>query len=663
MQANGSGKAPRRGRAQYRLVAAAAVLAVLALLALTVTTSRVAAQVQPIYSRGTAGLVQQLQALGTTASVMQTGAHPDDEDSALIATLVRHDHARVAYLSLTRGEGGQNIIGPELFDALGIIRTEELLQARTLDGADQLFTRAFDFGFTKTMAEADEKWGVQNVLADMVRAIRLYRPLVLISRFSGTPADGHGQHQVAGQVTPMAWKAAGDPTQFPEQIKAGLRPWQPRKFYMERGFGRGAAEQPMLEIQTGEYEPLLGRTDYEIAMEGRSQHKTQGMGTLQLRGAHESGLHLIDSLTPTPKPEHGLFDGLDTSVTGLGHLMGLPGDGLKAQLEPIQHAADQALATLDPLQPGRIVPILATGLQAVRTARTALKTAPGDAGARANVDFVLAHEEQGFERALTQAAGVVVDALSNAETVTPGGSVAVTVKSYVADKSLVHLGEATLQAPPGWTVGPAPVTTARDDSPFARFFREVADREQSFHVSVPENAPATQPYWLQLPREGYIYRWPAASAKNRPFSPPLVTADVSVEIGGVPVTIERPVQYRYADRARGELRRNLNVVPALSVGLDSNLEIVPLDSLGHARKISVRLTSEATTAQAGRVELSLPSGWTSSPAQASFTLETEGAETAVPFEITPPAGAKAGQYHVGVVASVDGHSYNRTMET
>ena len=176
------------------------------------------AQVRPVYDIGAAGLVQLLERLQTTASVLHTGAHPDDEDSALLARAARGDHARVAYLSLNRGEGGQNIIGTELFDALGVIRTEELLQARRLDGGEQFFTRTFDYGFSKTRDEAAAKWNEREVLGDMVRVIRTFRPLVIYSRFSGTPADGHGQHQMAGYLTPLAFKAAGDPTQFPEQI-------------------------------------------------------------------------------------------------------------------------------------------------------------------------------------------------------------------------------------------------------------------------------------------------------------------------------------------------------------------------------------------------------------------------------------------------------------
>src|SRR5688572_12432892 len=239
------------------------------------------AQVRPVYDRGTAGLTQVLQRLQTTASALHTGAHPDDEDSAFLARTARGDHARVAYLSLTRGEGGQNVIGSELFEALGIIRTEELLQARTLDGGEQFFTRAIDFGFSKTRAESAGKWNERDVLDDMVRVIRTFRPLVVVSRFSGTEADGHGHHQLAGYLTPLAFRAAGRTDEFENQFGEGLRPWQPRKLY--RTF-RQPSEPGLVEVITGAFDPVIGRTYAEIAAEGRSQHKSQEMGTIEPRG-------------------------------------------------------------------------------------------------------------------------------------------------------------------------------------------------------------------------------------------------------------------------------------------------------------------------------------------------------------------------------------------
>src|SRR5512139_3112596 len=167
-------------------------------LAVLVALQPLTAQVRPVYNRGAAGLTLRLARLQTVASALHTGAHPDDEDSNLIAALARGHAARVAYLALNRGEGGQNIIGTELFEALGVIRTEELLQARRLDGGQQFFTRTYDYGFSKSVEEAAAKWDDRQVLGDMVRVIRRFRPLVIYSRFAGTPADGHGHHQMAG---------------------------------------------------------------------------------------------------------------------------------------------------------------------------------------------------------------------------------------------------------------------------------------------------------------------------------------------------------------------------------------------------------------------------------------------------------------------------------
>ena len=197
-----------------RMLSALMIGAVFSVSFTALLPERTNAQVQAVYDRGATGLGQKLQRLQTTASALHTAAHPDDEDSGLIAYLARNEHARTAYLSLNRGDGGQNVIGQELFESLGVIRTEELLQARRLDGGGQFFTRFMDYGFSKTRAEAARIWGEQKVLGDMVRTIRLYRPMVVISRFSCTPRDGYGQHQLAGYLSLFAFKAARDPNAF-----------------------------------------------------------------------------------------------------------------------------------------------------------------------------------------------------------------------------------------------------------------------------------------------------------------------------------------------------------------------------------------------------------------------------------------------------------------
>ncbi|MEJ7701033.1 MAG: PIG-L family deacetylase [Pyrinomonadaceae bacterium] len=301
------------------------------------------AQVRPIYDLGASGLGQKLKRLQTTASAMHTAAHPDDEDSGLLAKLARGDNARVSYLSLTRGEGGQNVIGPELFESLGIIRSEELLQARRLDGGEQFFTRFMEYGFSKKREEAARIWGEKEVLGDMVRAIRLFRPLVIISRFSGTPADGHGQHQLAGYLTPIAFKAAADPNQYPEHFQEGLRPWQAKKLYVGQGFAQSAQNVPSLTVSTGEYDPLIGRSYFEIAMEGRSQHKSQEMGSLELRGKQSSGVRLAETNVTRSETERSVWDGIDTSIAGIPKLVGLTDSFIDSELGAAQIAASKAL--------------------------------------------------------------------------------------------------------------------------------------------------------------------------------------------------------------------------------------------------------------------------------------------------------------------------------
>src|SRR3954462_13853951 len=205
-------------------------------------------------------------------------------------------------------------------------------------------SRTFDYGFSKTLDEAKKKWDERDVLGDMVRVIRQFRPLVIYSRFAGTPSDGHGQHQMAGYLTPLAYKVAADPTQFPEQIREGLRPWQAKKLYRSGGFGGAApAGAATVQVDEGSVDPVLGRTFAEISLEGRSQHKTQEMGTIETRGAAASTLLAVDSGVQTARPERSIFDGIDITVPGLARLAGLPEGALRTELQAMDASARQAL--------------------------------------------------------------------------------------------------------------------------------------------------------------------------------------------------------------------------------------------------------------------------------------------------------------------------------
>ena len=635
------------------------LIAALGLSALVLFTD---AQVRPIYDMGAAGMTQILQRLQTTASVLHTGAHPDDEDSAFIARAARGDHARVAYVSLNRGEGGQNIIGTELFDALGVIRTEELLQARRLDGAEQFFGHTFDYGFSKSRAEAAMKWGERDTLADYVRVIRMFRPLVVYSRFSGTPTDGHGHHQEAGYLTPLAYKAAADPNEFPEQLREGLRPWQAKKLYRGNfGNARPDPANPSVQVQEGIVDPAAGRSYAEISFEGRSQHKTQAQGGIEPRGPFASTLTLVDSSVQAPRPEKSIFDGLDVTIAGLAKLAGLPDGSIRAELAAMDAAAKKALTDYDALEPARIMPALADGLRATRAARAAVRSAAAGADARADADFLLAFKEDEFADALVRAAEIDVDPLVSQETVVPGDSVDVTVRTFVPSESAVRMDKVVVNAPAGWRIEPLPAETgAPGGGGFGR--RETPSNVTSYRLSVPADARVTEPYYLKQPRRGDTYTWSNGDPKSLPFDPPLVTASVSLTVGGLNVTVTRPAQYRYADAVRGELRRDINIVPRIAVGLDTPLLVVPLGNTANQQKLVVRATSFSPRPVTGTLRLRLPQGWTSTPAQASFTLTASGARTSTPFVVTAPARRTAGRFEIGAEAVVDTATFSRDVQ-
>ncbi len=636
-----------------------AILATAALTALVPSH----AQVRPIYDMGAAGLTQILGRLQTTASALHTGAHPDDEDSAFMARTARGDHARTAYLALNRGEGGQNIIGTELFDALGVIRTEELLQARRLDGGEQFFTRTFDYGFSKSLEEASAKWDDRQVLSDMVRIIRTFRPLVVYSRFSGTPTDGHGHHQMAGYLTPQAFRAAADPAQFPEQIGEGLRPWQVRKLYRGVGFRADPATPPTVQVQSGIVDPLVGRSFAEISFEGRSQHKSQEMGTIETRGPISSSLILIDSKVVSPRPERSIFEGIDTTIPGIARLAGLPEGSLRAELQAIDTAVKRALDEYQPLDPARLVPTLVAGWRATRAARETLKTLPevGDA-ARAEADFLLAFKESDFTDALVRAAGVIIDPLADQETVVQGGRFGVSVRTFLPDGSTVKVSDVRLRMPDGWTAepaAPAPPPQGRGGGPGAR--QEVASAETRLAVSVPPGAALTQPYFVEEPRRGDQYTW-TSPVRGLPFAPSLVSADVTLDIGRATLTVSRPVMYRFADRVRGELRREVNVVPAVTVGVDSKFLIVPMGAAPNQQRLVVRAMSYSPQAVSGMLRLRLPQGWTSTPASTPFTLSQRGERTAATFTITAPPTRRPGSLEIVAEAQVGDAVFARDIQ-
>jgi LmbE family N-acetylglucosaminyl deacetylase len=574
---------------------------------------------------------------------MMIGAHPDDEDSALLAYLARGENARTAYLSLTRGDGGQNILGPELFESLGVIRTEELLQARRLDGAEQYFTRAFDYGFSKTLAEAKEKWPEQVILCDAVRAIRNFKPLVVIARFSGTPADGHGQHQYAGFIAPLAVKAAADP----QQCGSAGDAWQVAKFYVEQGF-RASAE-PGLRVNTGKYDALLGRSYFEIAMEGRSQHKSQEQGLVELRGAQFSGLNLAEN----PKKETGIFDGLDISLPGIAANTQNSEEPLTGKLSELKSLSAKIIGEYDALEPQKVLPGLAQGCtladKAVRSTRNRKTKA------------YLERKEMEFCEAARIAGGIQIEALADRETIVPGAELSVNAKVFFPETADLKVKEIVLKTQSGWQ-------TVKTEAPAATtqgfFRRETGNQEAFFTVKVPIDAKATQPYWLESERGGPLYTWPNESdSLTLPFQPPLITAEVKMESGGAEITFTQPVQYRYADPIRGEVRRDLNVIPKVSVNFDTKLLVVSDTLKSHDRYCVLNVVNNTNAPVKGTAKLMLPKGLEAAAFPADFELKNKGDSAALKAAITVPRNFPAGVYKIGAEVNIDGGVFSSDMKT
>lgn len=610
------------------------------------------AQVRAEYDRGAGALSRQLQRLQTTASVLHTGAHPDDEDSALIAYHARHDNARTAYLSLTRGSGGQNIIGPEQSDLLGVIRSEELLQARRLDGAEQFFTRAVDFGFSKTRDEGRRLWDEETLLGDMVQSIRRFRPAVVVSRWNGTQSDGHGHHQFAGYLTPLALEAAADPARFPEQIEQGLEPWQVSKLYVGERGSAGPLPAGMLAIDTGRRDPIAGRSYFQIGMRGRSQQKTQQMGSLELHGSQRSMLRQIKSNVDASETDNDVFDGLDTSISAIARFESRPAPELLLTLNELERLAADALNDYQALEPLASVSALAQGLAVARNARRLAQSF--------DARRLLDEKVEEFEWALVLASGITVDALAERETVTPGDRLQVAIRAFNLDASGSTVVAAALETPADWSHQAIDAAALANEQRFRR--REQADAAFFYEVQVANDTAPTEPYWLRSPRQQAMYDWSqAGDAQTLAFQPALLQATVALEISGQPVRVHREVRHRQVDRVRGELRRRIDVVPAVSVEPATRLEIIPAGNDQRRYRVALTVHNHSKQTVDGTATVQLPAGWQLQPETMSYSLAAAPASNTLKFSLAPPDDVAPGTYTLPVIVNANGRDYRQTM--
>jgi LmbE family N-acetylglucosaminyl deacetylase len=649
--------------------------------------------------KGAPALELALRKLDTVGNFMMTTAHPDDENNAMLAYFSHGKGFRTSLVTATHGEGGQNEIGPELFEALAVLRTEELAAAHRFDGAEQFFTRAIDFGFSFSVEETYEKWGHQEILGDYVRMIRTIRPDVIVGFvFDG---DGGGQHhQASSRLTLEAFRAAADPAKFPEQIKEGLRAWQPKKFYYTSGFGGppggagragGAGQAGAAPLRPGQvgtaadeaptplqfsggdvFDAVLGRTYSELAGEARSMHKCQGMSQLLPLPASTGGggfgggggpggvraYRLRDTVLNggVARTDPELFDGVDTSLRSLlTFAPGAPAE-LGAGLDRISAAVAESRKAMASGGEAATVAPLARGLKALRDVRAWLAASALAETAKYEIEFRLAQKEPQFATALMLAADVRVDAVARDVLVVAGQPLAVDLMAANRGKAAVDLAVAAN----GFGAGVACEAAA---------LAAGASRNCNKTVTVPADARLTAAHF-HTGTQGARYVFDADVPFGLPFRPTPYTAAFTMTVENTPFTITLPIQARSdADIFAGEKRQEIHVVPAFSVAATPDTVIVPLKSAAPVtRDVRVTVTNHAKGAANADVALEIPQGWRATPATQPVAFTREDESVTVRFALQPPAASvlasaamKPGgnQFKVNAVVKSAAGSFNR----
>ncbi|MCY4567376.1 MAG: PIG-L family deacetylase [Candidatus Poribacteria bacterium] len=616
-----------------------------------------------------------LQRLQTTATVLHTVAHPDDENGALLTWLSRARGVRTGLYSTTRGEGGANLIGPELFDALGIVRTEEHLAAVRYYGIDLFFSSAVDFGYSKRLDETLEKWDYQMLLEDMVRLIRLYRPDVVISRFQGNRQDGHGHHQASGVVTLEAFRAAGDATQFPEHLAAGLQPWQPKKLYISRSRWRRSstetADTPVLKIDTGEYNALLGLSYAQMARQGLSFQRSQGVGqTRAAKGAAVTELRLVDTTLTAEKgkPEESLFDGIDTTITDMAKLANT--SALDAEFTQLQESINAAIRDYDARHPWTVVPHLASGLKMARGLIESVQRIDLDDNTRSHLLFLLRNKEQEFMTAANAALGLSLEVLVQPTTETrssetfnvaiPGQKFSIGMRMVNPTPIAAELVDVSLHTPEGWVAN-----RSQKDSNSEGIIPIQTNEPISivFEVQVAQNADYTQPYWTRASEyHDAVYTLKRPEFRFLPFASPEVNGVVTYRVDEVDFTLTQPAQTVSINRPWGERRRLLMVAPAISLSVSPRIGVIPISEPDVASgkttfTATVEMLNNVKGEAEGTLSLKLPDGWQSSPEDAPFAFTHEGASKTFAFQVSAKNVEAGTDYTIQAVATCNGEEY------
>jgi LmbE family N-acetylglucosaminyl deacetylase len=549
-------------------------------------------------AQSAADILHEFRSLRETGRVLHIAAHPDDENTQLIAYFAQGRGFDTAYLSMTRGEGGQNLIGGELGDGLGVIRSYELLEARELDGGIQFFTRAPDFGYSRSPDETLERWNHDTALADVVRVIRTFRPDVIVTRFSPESAgETHGHHTASAILALEAFHRAGDPNAFPEQL-ADLEPFQPTRIVWNR-WGQAGADR-ITHTDIGGYDPLTGRSFGETAALSRSMHRSQGFGAVGTRGERmEAFVHLAGD----PATDD-LFDGIDTSWSRFEG-----GSG-------IEQIIDGIIASFDPLEPSAVIPHLVELAERIE----ALPSDP-----------ILSEKLTRIDRLIAAAAGLYVETtVNNAETV-PGEDVELRHTAIVRSSIPARWIETRLVGDQGAPNEPMPLA-------------ENTAASRTTVRALPATAPLTMPHWLNAD----------VSAPNhiRPTGEHPIEIEHVFEIGGRRIILtDHPVQVT-RDLVYGEIRTPLRVIPPALMSFAESVELVSPDE-----SIDVTVVVEGTRPGiSGSVRLNVPDGWIAAPSSHNIRIDQAGDRARVSFTLTAPR--EQSRAEIGASVEIGGRVYD-----
>jgi LmbE family N-acetylglucosaminyl deacetylase len=554
-----------------------------------------------------------LQKLNVLGRVLYIAAHPDDENTNLMAFWANGSLYDAAYLSITRGDGGQNLIGPELRERLGVIRTEELLAARRIDHARQFFSRAIDFGFSKTAEESMRIWDHDKILSDVVWVIRKFRPDVIVTRFSPEDQLTHGHHTASSILAQEAFSAAGDPNRFPEHL-AYVKPWRPTRLVWNTSpfffTNRNLPFDPtgLTVLQAGGYNSLLGKAYTEIAAASLSMHKSQGVGSPPRRGARKEYFKLLEGQPMT----NSLFDSVDTTWSRVPNS------------QAVATEIRQAISKFNPSDPATSVPELLK----LRQAMSEIKDDSWVPEKTAEMDEIIA-----------ACLGLHVEAAATKETVTPGQTASVTLEAINRSNVPVTLQEVRF---------PNSGDSMKIDAALPS--NELIKKDLTCRI--PESTPYSQPYWLRKPGALGTFAVDDQRLVGLPENLPTFPIEIVLQVNGQELRYAVDTNYRTVDPVAGELRRPLVIAPPVFTNLANNVFVFPTSE---SKPISVHVI--ATTGPVkGELKLHTPQGWQVSPVSFPIDLKAADAEAVATFTVKPPDQNSEGTLRA--VVSIDGRDYS-----